>query len=125
MAQQVSNTETRLCYSNGVKQVSTVLIGMTLGLKQSYFRSGGALCYTAETPIPLEGAGGAIAVTYKNGAGTVVGTTMLTLATQNAVYTCAGQAPVTVNLNACSAEARAASNPMSSASSMCSNGICM
>lgn len=119
---QTMGFDTRLCYANGYKQVTSIsLMGAMPGLTiTAYKPPGTAVCYTANAPIG--GAPGAVMLTYRNPAGAGVAT--LSVMGGVTTITCNGQAPVTLNTAACGAQ-----NPnpmmMMMGGTVCTPGVCM
>lgn len=113
--------ENRTCYASGVKNVTSIAIGgMSASLTVTYYKPGGAICYTATAPIATGGATPTVVLTYNNAAGRTVGTATTT--GNIMTVTCAGQAPVNVDLNACGA--MAPQDPAAMMAAACTMGTC-
>jgi hypothetical protein len=118
---QMMGTESRQCYANGYKQVTSIsLMGAMAGLTiTAYKPPGTAICYTASAP--LGGAAGTVMLTYRNPAGTPVAT--LTSMGAVTTITCTGQAPVVLDTTGCGAQNPAMMMMMPGAG--CTAGVCM
>jgi len=86
------------CYSNGVKQLSTVSVDLTTqtGSISVTVSKGGTVCYT-ESETQTDPNQTSVPITIKNAAGTTVATLMDSADGTATVVTCTGGTPVTIS----------------------------
>jgi hypothetical protein len=117
----MSDSNFNLCFSNGVKFLSTVMFGSSFSAQSQAIHPDGSLCYSSETTF----ANGMLNGTFHDATGAVFATTTANMETMTSSITCTGQPTVVVDREACFPGSSMMMMPMSGMMMMCPSGTCM